>query len=223
MLANLTTLTELNLFGCQLVTDVGVTEVARLPALSSLVLGSGHVTDKGLLVLSSCVTLTQLIFCGATVVTNEGLRALRTLTSLAELGISKFSTVTAEGLRILSVLPALATIRLRDCSQVADEEVQALSGLTHLTEIDLLNCSKVTNVGLQALRTLPVLRKLHIGTYQDSPEQATACLLYAGGEQLRRDGGPHPRNCLRAHFGILHIRVGRPLTNSCVHEQLSNS
>jgi hypothetical protein len=65
--------------------------------------------------------------------------------------------------------------------------VHALSGVTALTEIDLINCSKVTNDGLQALRTLPVLRKLHIGTYEDSTKQATACLLYAGGEQLRRE------------------------------------
>ena len=187
VLANLNTLTEIILCGCQLVADEGVREMARLPALSSLMLDSQHVTDKGLRMLSGCVTLTRLTFGMFTVVTNEGLRALRTLKSLTELTLFSNSKVTAEGLRTLSVLPVLATISLRDCSQVADEEVHALSGVTALTEIDLINCSKVTNDGLQALRTLPVLRKLHIGTFEDSTKQATACLLYAGGEQLRRE------------------------------------
>jgi hypothetical protein len=104
VLADLTKLTQITFCGCFLVTDEGVRAVARLPALSSLLLESGHVTDKGLRMLSSCVTLTQLSLCGCTV-TNEGLRALRTLKSLAELILFGCSNVTAEG----------HTPRPRDC------------------------------------------------------------------------------------------------------------
>jgi hypothetical protein len=151
--SSLTSLTSLNLTGCDKITDKGMRAVSSLPALKSLDLRCCRkVTDEGVRAVSNIRTLTFLDLDGCSV-TEVGLRAVSSMPALASLRLHECEKVTDEGVKAVSSMPALTDLCLVRCEKVTDEGVRALSNLHALKRLGLSFCPKVTRAAIQALRS----------------------------------------------------------------------
>jgi tetratricopeptide (TPR) repeat protein len=162
-LRGLTALQYLDLRGCGRVKDTGLANLRGLTALQYLCLrGCGRVTDVGLALLRGLSALQYLDLEGCTRVTDVSLAFLRDLSALQHLDLGGCEQVTDDGLASLRELTALQYLGLRECSQVTDSGLLHMRGLTALRHLDLGGCEKVTDAGLAHLRGLTSLRHLSL-------------------------------------------------------------
>lgn len=126
----LTALTDLNLCGCDELTDVGVQALAGFTALEHL----------------------NLYFCNR--LTTAGLRCISGLPKLHTLDLYACHNLTDESLQALLPLGALKGLCLDHCIQVTDVGMGLVSRLPSLRTLSVCACNAITNVGLSSLSGL---------------------------------------------------------------------
>ena len=151
-----TALQQLDLTLCTHVTDAGLAQLGRLPALRTLYLYSTQVTDAGMTQLKNFPAL-QALSLDRTRVTDAGLVHLKNLTALQTLTLRE-THVTDAGLPQIKGLTTLQFLCL-DNTQVTDAGLAQLKGLTALKELSL-DCTQVTDSGLLELKNFTALEYL---------------------------------------------------------------
>ena len=146
------TLTELSLYGCELLTDA---EVLRgLVGLTSLDLGNcKNLTDVE--ALGSLTALASLSLNDCERLTNADV--LASLTKLTSLDLSGCEVLA--DLEVLRGLTGLTKLKLKRCQQITD--LNALRTLTRLAKLDLSLCERLADI--DGLRNLTNLTKLDLG------------------------------------------------------------
>eukprot|EP00191_Tetraselmis_sp_GSL018_P020126 CAMPEP_0177586400 /NCGR_PEP_ID=MMETSP0419_2-20121207/5050_1 /TAXON_ID=582737 /ORGANISM="Tetraselmis sp., Strain GSL018" /LENGTH=744 /DNA_ID=CAMNT_0019076285 /DNA_START=650 /DNA_END=2883 /DNA_ORIENTATION=+ len=162
------TLSHLNLSGCQLVTEIGVSSLCCLTQLTNLtVLHLGYanpaVTDVTLGALRPLSKLESLSLSGlqlnATRVTDHGIACIAaSFASLRHLNLM-WLNVSDAGCAMLATLQGLQSLSLRGCHRITAVGVARLSTLTNLEALNLLNLPEF-NVSDAALRSLVPLQRL---------------------------------------------------------------
>ena len=139
------------------VTDAGLKQLAGLPSLQSLHLGSTKVGDAGLKELAALNSL-QALDIRKTLVTDAGLKELARLKGL-QLLILAGTKVTDAGLKELAGLTSLRSLNLFG-TEVSDVGLKELGGLNNLQTLTVPN--RVTDTGLKELAGLKSLQALDL-------------------------------------------------------------
>ncbi len=186
VIASVRSLRELDLSGCEEVTDASVTELARssriesldlsfcnqitdaslralagLPSLRSLNLNWCYsVTDCGLGALAQCRTLERLSLWGCEEITDAGIEAIATLPALRSLDLPEFAAITDRSLSALTRnASALESLRLDHLDEISGRGLVGLGRLRRLRTLILHACRGVRADDVAALqRTLPECR-----------------------------------------------------------------
>lgn len=178
-IASLRSLRELDLSGCEEVTDSSVSELRRVSALekldlsfcnqimdSSLMALAGlpalrflnlnwcyGVTDSGLSALGQCKSLEAVSLWSCEEVTDAGVEALAGLPNLRILELPEFAAITDRTLMVLSAKTiSLESLRLDHLSEISDEGLTRLNGLKRLRSLAVQSCAKVTADAVAALQ-----------------------------------------------------------------------
>jgi hypothetical protein len=154
-------LEKLDLSFCNQITDSSLVALAKLPALRVLNLNWCYsVTDFGLTALGRCSSLELVSLWGCDDVTDAGIEALAGLPNLKVLELPEFAAITDRALSALSArTTSLEALRLDHLSEISDDGLARLSGLKRLRNLTVRDCSKVTANALAALqRALPGCR-----------------------------------------------------------------
>jgi hypothetical protein len=147
-LASLTTLRELNLFGCTRLTDKALEHLAGLKGLRVLSLGRTQVGDAGLKRLTGLTGLQELDLSD-TQVRGSGLVHLRALTGLRRLDLGG-TDLAAGGLEHLTGLDRLEEVSLY-FSKAGNAGLAHLKGLPRLRDLNVRG-TQVSEAGIRALR-----------------------------------------------------------------------
>ncbi|XP_076309516.1 F-box/LRR-repeat protein 16-like [Tachypleus tridentatus] len=191
-LQNLQAVTQLELFGCNDITDAGLwaslnprivsltladsiniadesvaTITQLLPCLYELNLQAYHVTDTALAFFgprqSATLIILRLRFCWE--ITNHGLlNVVHALPNLSILSLSGCSKITDDGVELISEnLRQLRSLDLSWCPRITDAALEYIAcDLAHLEELTLDRCMHITDVGLGYLSTMTNLRALYL-------------------------------------------------------------
>jgi Leucine-rich repeat (LRR) protein len=148
--------------------------VARFPALRSLDLSEGGVTNKGMIHCQHMPQLETLYLMMSEDVGNSGIRHLRTVSHLRILNLTEVPSVTNAGLAALQELPKLQQLYLLG-TRISDR------GMAHLKEMPTLEVLElpgtITDAGLRILPSLPTLRVLSLRTNIEITDE---CLVAVG-------------------------------------------
>jgi hypothetical protein len=146
-IADVSSVTSLNLSGSKAVTDAGLHYLARLPNLRHLDLSGTAITDRGLAILRDLPKLVTISFA-MTHVTDEGVVHLASCDELERVNLS--------------------------WTRTGDNAIRALAGKRRLNH--LRSGNGVTDAGLMLLRELPIFKTWHGGevkmsllSYEASP------------------------------------------------------
>mmetsp|Transcript_17075 Transcript_17075/g.47662 ORF Transcript_17075/g.47662 Transcript_17075/m.47662 type:complete len:834 (-) Transcript_17075:392-2893(-) len=168
------TLRSLNISGCQLVTEAGVSilrDFTLLTQLTLLHLGYANpaVTDTTLSSLCTLSQISNLSLSGLQLntirVTDHGVRCIvSSFPMLTQLNLM-WLNITDAGCALLSGIPALRSLSLRGCHCITAAGVAHLAVLTQLELLNLLNLPEfdVTDAALQSLTPLTRLKSLGLG------------------------------------------------------------
>ncbi|XP_022240691.1 F-box/LRR-repeat protein 16-like [Limulus polyphemus] len=191
-LKNLQAVTQLELFGCNDITDAGLwatlnprivsltladsiniadesvaTITQLLPSLYELNLQAYHVTDTALAFFgprqSATLIILRLRFCWE--ITNHGLLNLvHALPNLSILSLSGCSKITDDGVELISEnLRQLRSLDLSWCPRITDAALEYIAcDLAHLEELTLDRCMHITDIGLGYLSTMTNLCALYL-------------------------------------------------------------
>lgn len=168
------------------VTDAGLGQVARFPALRRLDLaGCTRIGAAGLTRVAEVGTLEALDLWSVPGVNDAGLVEVARLGALVTLNLRRCRGVTPAGLAHLGALGELSVLSLGDCPQVGSGALGAVAGMTNLVALDLsgtavddaglarltglaeltllnLSRTRVTAAGLTRLAALPSLAQLYL-------------------------------------------------------------
>ena len=178
-IAQITSLTSLNLHECNNVTNNGLMALTSLQGLASLSLkGCGKLTNAGMEALQRHTTLTSLNLFGCQRIADKGLLALTQLRLVSlHLGNTK---VKDEGLAYLAQITTLQELHF-DTEELTDAGVAQLTSLTRLESLALRDCGEVSGDSLGVLvPALPNLMSLDLYkniTMDDSQVSDRAHLL----------------------------------------------
>ncbi|KAI8061648.1 hypothetical protein BC940DRAFT_370641 [Gongronella butleri] len=194
-LAHSSTLCNISLRGCDLITDAGVWELQGLKHLEYLDLYHCKITDKGLLYLTHLPVLRHLNL-GHTHITNKGfhqwtkhaackdeldtliltncvrltssttLAALEGFTELRRLVVDNTKLGPQEVKPTWSARRTLESLNISGTDMTDDDLIQWVAGLSKLRELSVLGCLKMTTRGLAGLaRGLPMLSMIRFPHY----------------------------------------------------------
>ena len=153
-LRRLFSLEKLDLSFCNQITDASLIVLAGLPALRFLNLNWCYgVTDAGLSALGQCQTLESLSLWSCEDVTDAGVEALASLPALRTLELPEFAAITDRALSVLSARASnLESLRLDHLHEISDEGVACLGELKRLRSVVVQSCPKVSADAVAALR-----------------------------------------------------------------------
>lgn len=160
-LRRVTSLEKLDLSFCNQITDASLIALAGLPALRFLNLNYCYgVTDSGLSALGQCGSLEAVSLWSCEEVSDAGVEALASLPNLRALELPEFAAITDRALSELSTKSTrLESLRLDHLGEVSDEGLARLSGLKRLRSLTVQSCPKVTADVVAALqKALPECR-----------------------------------------------------------------
>jgi hypothetical protein len=160
-IANIKSLTSLNLHDCRNITNTGLMALTSLQNLSSLSLkGCQRLTNTGLDALQRHSTLTSLNLHGCMRIADKGILALSHLRLVSlHLGNTK---VRDEGLTYLAQITTLQELHF-DTEELTDAGVTQLTSLTRLESLALRDCGDVSGDSLSVLvPALPNLMSLDL-------------------------------------------------------------
>lgn len=160
-IAQITSLTSLNLHECSNVTNNGLVALSSLRGLASLSLkGCDKVTNAGIETLQRHSMLTSLNLYGCMRITDKGLHALTQL-RLVSLHLGN-TRVKDEGLAYLAKITTLQELHF-DTEELTDAGVAQLTSLTRLESLALRDCGEVSGDSLSVLvPALPNLMSLDL-------------------------------------------------------------
>ena len=198
------TLTELDLCGCEMVTDVGVSWVAHQAGATLekfLLRGCNRITNAGCRAIADhCQVISHIDLRGARRVTDVGVRVLgQTLgDTLETLDISSMHLVTDgvdrgfgfEGLLALAQdVQRLTSLHLDGCFQVSNRSLNALAkGCKTLRELGLAGCPRLTANGIGNLcaASSGTLEKVNLGCCGDCVDDELVVALAKGAPMLKQ-------------------------------------
>lgn len=153
-LHRLSGLEKLDLSFCSQITDSSLRTLATLPSLRSINLNWCYgVTDSALSALSQRESLESVSLWSCEEVTDEGVTALASLPNLRILELPEFAAISDRALSALSDHAAnLESLRLDHLNEVSDEGIKRLGGLKQLRNLSVKSCPKVTPSGVAALQ-----------------------------------------------------------------------
>ena len=141
-------------------TDAGLAELAKLPALQKLSLDGTAVTDEGMKALQRIPSL-QSLSLSATRVSAAGLGPLTTLPALTRVEMMGCSLTQAD-FAAIGKLPALETLVLNRVLELNDAGLDLICEATTLKALHLKECVGLTDKGLAALAKAPGLEELYL-------------------------------------------------------------
>lgn len=145
-------LLSLNLWGCEHVTDAGLTGLEALQQLEWLELG--HCSRVSGQAAASIRNLSRLTYLGlsATRFGDTGLRQLTGLRLLRSIDLSD-TLLSGSGLSVLATMPDLGTLNLQNCVRLRPETLIVLREML-LTDLALGGCGLLTDAALVHVRPL---------------------------------------------------------------------
>ncbi|BDA48523.1 probable f-box/LRR-repeat protein 2 [Coccomyxa sp. Obi] len=151
-------LKEVDLSGCQCLTDAGIASLARYcPNLRAIDVSSGYgLTDRAFSALATCRELRTVNACGCDRLSDNGLCALVNGTrKLRELNLGWCERVTEIGLQAVAhCCPDMEMLDLCGCNQVRDVGLIALAETcTGLTSLGLHCCRRLTDASMAVVAT----------------------------------------------------------------------
>ncbi len=155
-------LNELNLGGCEEITDKSISQLHRLPNLQKIDLSlCNQTTDISLFTLSLLPRLHFLNLSWCYSVTDNGLKRLGQCKSLESILLWSCEEITDEGVEALAVLPKLRILELPVFAHITDRAIFALSqNATRLEALRLDHLEEISDEGIVSLSRLSGLRKL---------------------------------------------------------------
>ncbi|EIE27665.1 RNI-like protein [Coccomyxa subellipsoidea C-169] len=146
-------LKEVDLSGCQCLTDAGIASLARCsPYLRAIDVSSGfELTDAAFTALAACRKLRSVNACGCDRLTDTGLSALvHGARQLRELNLGWCEEITETGLQaVAECCPDLEMLDLCGCNKVRDVGLIALAErCTGLTSLGLHCCRRLTDASM---------------------------------------------------------------------------
>ncbi|EGB11841.1 hypothetical protein AURANDRAFT_11299, partial [Aureococcus anophagefferens] len=198
------TLVELDLNGCEMVTDVGVSWVAHQAGATLEVFnlrGCNRLTNAGCRAIADhCHVIRVVDLRGARRVTDVGVRVLGAALgdTLETLDISSMHLVTDgvdrgfgfEGLLALAQdVTRLKCLHLDGCFQVSNRALNALAkGCSTLVELGLAGCPRLTANGVGALchASRETLEKVNLGCCGDCVDDDLVSALARGSPNLKQ-------------------------------------
>lgn len=154
-----------------------------LNRLSDVDLSGSLVTDRGLHMLTSLVSLKRLKLCYCPNVTDKGLKSLSTIVSLQCLDMESCENITDDGIQALSSLPKLDDLGLGSCQKITQKGIElAVSSHPGLQSLSISGCvyagPKITDEGLPAiLRSVTHLQRLNVSCCYDLTPQSFVVAL----------------------------------------------
>ncbi|MCA9031664.1 MAG: leucine-rich repeat domain-containing protein, partial [Planctomycetaceae bacterium] len=157
MLSRMDSLEILDVVGCS-VTNEGLNQIANIPNLRTLKLGSssGKVNAEGIRSLEQCRNLTELSITNELLIDDEAIAVCGKIPKLRSLDLSHNERITGKNAAVLAALPNLCRLRVRD-TYFADEGAKAISRSATLSDIDV-GYTAVSESGLLAISRLKNLR-----------------------------------------------------------------
>ncbi|XP_076242717.1 uncharacterized protein LOC143184401 [Calliopsis andreniformis] len=159
---------SLSLSDCINVADQAVNAVAQLlPSLYEFSLQAYHVTDTGLSYFnakhSGALSILRLQSCWE--LTNYGvLNIVHSLPNLTVLSFSGCSKVSDDGVELIAEnLPRLRSLDLSWCLRITDTALEYIAcDLNHLEELTLDRCARITDIGVGYISTMGSLSTLFL-------------------------------------------------------------
>ena len=158
--AGLTRLTSLNLHRCRSISPSGFESLRPLTRLTSLGLSETQAGDEAMRQLAHHYWLTSLSV-GSEHLTNEGMHHICEIISLQHLNIGGEARVSDEGLRDLWRLQRLNSLAI-DVDGLTGSGFAPLAEARNLRRL-VLRSSKLTDEALDHISTLPALQQLVLG------------------------------------------------------------
>ena len=181
LLSNCALLEELDLSGCEDVTDRSITDLRRTRLLEKLDLSfCNQITDASLVALSELRHLRFLNLNWCYGITDVGLRSIGRCHTLESVSLWSCEAVTDAGVEALARLPHLRLLELPEFAAITDKALLSLSETTRgLEYLRLDHLVEISGKGLLYLRTLKGLRVLAVRSCPRITTEAVATLQSA--------------------------------------------
>ena len=148
-------ITEIDLSGCKLITDKGLQSLEKLNHLTDLKLSEcKQITDKGLQSLKKLNHLTVLDLSACKLITDEVLQSLEKLNHLTDLNLAGCERITNKGLNHLKHVPKINFGAFDFGAEGCKITDTGLSKLTHVTDLDLSGCKRITGEAFKHLSNI---------------------------------------------------------------------
>ncbi|KAF7284365.1 hypothetical protein GWI33_022153 [Rhynchophorus ferrugineus] len=186
-------LESLNSSGCYNITDAGISHafVAEVSTLTELNLSlCKQVTDSSLGRIAQYVkNLEVLELGGCTHITNTGLLLVGWgFTKLKRLNLRSCWQVSDQGINHLAQGNlALEHLSLQDCQRLSDEALKFATGLTSLKSLNLSFCIGITDSGLKHLARMGTLQELNLRSCDNISDIGMAYLSEGGSRIISLD------------------------------------
>lgn len=142
------------------VTDLGLAELGKLPALQSLALDGTPISDAGMKALQQVPSLQSLSMNG-TRISDAGLGSLALLPGLKHLELMGCDLTQAD-FAAIGKLPALESLVLNRVLELNDEGLNLICDASTLKTLQMNECVGLTDAGLVALSKAPGLEQLSL-------------------------------------------------------------
>jgi hypothetical protein len=167
-LTQIPSLTELDLSGCDQVTDVSVSRLKKINGLEILDLSfCNQISDASLVQLAELENLRSLNLNWCYAVTDGGLSALAKCSSLQSLSLWGCEEVTDLGVTALAKLPILRSLDLPEFASITDASLIMLSDKAQ--SLECLRLDHLTTITDDGIRQLGKMFSLSVLTIQSCP------------------------------------------------------
>lgn len=143
--------------------DNGMAALGKMRQLEELNLSFNHITDEGLLNISSLTNLTALDLSGCGSITDLGLEALKDMKKMRFLDLSIIKKITDSFTQNVMQMKSLKEIMVLNCPLLTDKALEDLSELSSITSLTI-GSNKITKRGIEYLARLTNLTKLDVDT-----------------------------------------------------------
>eukprot|EP00210_Caulerpa_lentillifera_P002150 g2064.t1 len=158
-----TSLTNLDLTGCSLLTEDGAQSIQKITTLEHLYLADcSGISTEGLCGLSILTRLKTLNLSGVQTVTNCVLHGFSTMKNLTDLDIFMCPDVTDTGLWSLAKHNSLRSLNVFSCDKITNEGLRAIAHHPTLETLNIGWCCLISDYGLKFICRLPVLQELRL-------------------------------------------------------------
>src|SRR6266516_2422615 len=199
---------EVDLSGCEEITDAGIRELCKNRGIESVDLSfCNRRTDSALVELAKLPRLRAITLNWCYEVTDAGLEALGTKGTLERVSLWSCEHITDVGIASLSRGGGLRELELPEFAQVTDQSFRLLAERARWLEaLRIANLEGFTDLGLAEIAKLPSLRSLIVSHCARIPDRGLAALVAASKlERIRLVACPGI-----GESGIREFRKDRP-------------